>query len=100
MTATATADRPPARLRWVPIGAGGLALVAGAVLAAIVGFLVAGVRSGPVDWPQLLTSSVWDPASGRFGAAAMVFGTAAVAATALALAAPLGWAAAVAITEL
>jgi phosphate transport system permease protein len=100
VTATATADRPPARLRWVPIGAGGLALVAGAVLAAIVGFLVAGVRSGPVDWPQLVTSSVWDPAGGRFGAAAMVFGTAAVAATALALAAPLGWAAAVAITEL
>lgn len=43
---------------------------------------------------------MWDPASGSFGAAAMIWGTAAVAVVALALAAPVGWAAAVAIVEL
>ena len=73
---------------------------AGLVLAAIVAFLVGGVRSGPLDWGRLLTSAVWDPASGRFGATAMVWGTVAASAVALALAAPLGWAAAVAIVEL
>ncbi len=92
--------RAPARLRWVPLGAAGFAAAAGAALAAIVAFVIVGVRSGPVDWAELVGSSVWDPARGRFGAAAMVFGTAAVAAAGLALAAPLGWAAAVAVTEL
>ncbi|MGH9156389.1 MAG: ABC transporter permease subunit [Acidimicrobiales bacterium] len=89
----------PAAMNWVPVGAGALAAAAGAVLVAIVAFLVVGVRSGPLDWRELLTSSVWDPPSGQFGAAAMVFGTAVVAAVALGLAAPLGWAAAVAINE-
>jgi phosphate transport system permease protein len=92
-------SRPPA-LRWVPAAAGAAAVTAGLALAAVVAFLVAGVGSGPVDWGQLLSSSVWDPASGRFGATAMVWGTAAVAVVALALAAPVGWAAAVAIVEL
>lgn len=73
---------------------------AGVALAAVVAFLLIGVRSGPVDWGALLTSSVWDPPSGRFGATAMVWGTVAVAALSLALAAPLGWGAAVAIVEL
>lgn len=76
------------------------AATAGAVLAAVVAFLVIGVRSGPVDWAQLLTSSVWDPTRQQFGATAMLWGTGAVAVMALALAAPLGWAAAVAIVEL
>ncbi|MGH9179470.1 MAG: PstC family ABC transporter permease, partial [Acidimicrobiales bacterium] len=73
---------------------------AGVALAAIVSFLVVGARSGPVDWGQLLTSSVWHPAGGRFGATAMVWGTVAVSAVALGLAAPVGWAAAVAIVEM
>ena len=68
-------------------------------LAAIVAFLVLGVRSGPVAWAELLTSAVWDPRSGRFGALAMAWGSAAVAGLALLLAAPVGWAAAVAINE-
>lgn len=63
-------------------------------------FLVGGVRSGPVHWGDLLTSATWDPTRGRFGGAAMVWGTAAVATIALVLAAPLGWAAAIAIGEL
>ncbi|MEO7442595.1 MAG: ABC transporter permease subunit, partial [Acidimicrobiales bacterium] len=92
--------RPPARLWWVAAGSGGLALVAGVVLFSVLAFLVVGVSSGPVDWGELLTSSVWDPASGRFGAAAMVFGSAVVAVVALALAAPIGWAAALAVNEL
>jgi phosphate transport system permease protein len=66
---------------------------------AIVAFLVAGVRSGPVRWGDLLTSAVWDQRSGRFGGAAMLWGTAAVAGIAMAIAAPLGWAAAIAISE-
>ena len=82
------------------MAAGGAAATAALALAAVVAFLVAGVSSGPVDWGELLTSSVWDPAGGRFGGTAMVWGTAAVAVVALALAAPVGWAAAVAIVEL
>ncbi|MFP5375882.1 MAG: ABC transporter permease subunit, partial [Acidimicrobiia bacterium] len=94
------AGRRPAALRWVPAASGLAAAAAGLALAAVVAFLVAGVRSGPVDWAELVTSSTWDPAGGRFGATAMVWGTAAVAGVALLLAAPVGWAAAVAIVEL
>jgi phosphate transport system permease protein len=73
--------------------------VAAVALAGVAGFLVAGVASGRVDWAQLLTGAVWDPARGRFGGAAMIWGTLAVSAVALALAAPVGWGAAVAIAE-
>jgi len=69
-------------------------------MAAIVAFLIVGVRSGPLRWAELLSSSTWDPSGARFGASAMIFGTAAVAVMALAIAAPLGWAAAIAIAEL
>ncbi|MGH8909540.1 MAG: ABC transporter permease subunit [Egibacteraceae bacterium] len=75
------------------------ATIAVLALAGIVAFLVVGVRSGSVHWGELLTSADWNPARGRFGAAAMVWGSAAVAAVALSLAAPLGWAAAVAVHE-
>ena len=84
----------PAALVAVGAGATGLAALA------IVGFLVVGVRSGPLDWLELLSSPTWDPARGAFGATAMVFGTVAVSAIALALATPLGWAAAIAVNEL
>ena len=96
----AAAARPPARLRWLPPALGVAAALAGAALVAIVVFLVAGVKSGSVDWGQLLTSSVWDPPSAQFGATAMLWGTLAVAVLALGLAAPVGWAAAIAIVEL
>ncbi len=97
--------RPPLlpralRLRWVPVSAAVCAGIAGLVLIALVMFLVTGVRSAPLSWGELLTSATWDPIRGRFGAAAMVWGTAAVATIALVLAAPLGWAAAIAIGEL
>ena len=57
------------------------------------------MASGALDWGRLLTSAVWDVPRGRFGATAMVWGTAAVAAIALAIATPVGWAVAVAIHE-
>lgn len=87
------------RWLWAPVSIGLGAGLAALALAGVVGFLVVGVRSGPVSWVELVTSPVWDPPSGQFGATAMIWGTAAVAALALALAAPLGWAAAIAIHE-
>ena len=92
--------RAPSRTRWVPLGTATLASLGIAGFVAVVAFLVIGVGSGPLDWVQLVTSATWDPPSGRFGGAGMLFGTAAVAVVALALAAPLGWAAAIAIVEL
>ena len=84
---------------WVTTSVGLGAGLAGLAMLGVVGFLVVGVRSGPVSWVQLITSPVWDPPSGQFGATAMIWGTAVVAAMALALAAPVGWAAAVTIHE-
>ncbi|MBW3650375.1 MAG: ABC transporter permease subunit [Actinobacteria bacterium] len=92
--------RPAPALRWVPLATGTTAAASGAALVAIVAFLVLGAASGQVRWGELMTSATWDPAGGRFGGAAMIWGTAAVAAVALVLAAPLGWAAAVSIVEL
>lgn len=92
----------PGRQHWptLPVLVGLTAAAAGVAGAVVVGFLVAGAGSAPLDWVELLTSPTWDPTGGAYGAAAMVFGTVAVSAIALALATPLGWAAAVAITEL
>ena len=75
-------------------------VAAGTALAAIVAVLLLGMASGPVDWSRLLTSAVWDPARRQFGATAMLWGTAAVSLVALLIAAPVGWAAAVAVVEL
>ncbi|MGH3822145.1 MAG: hypothetical protein ACRDRA_04790 [Pseudonocardiaceae bacterium] len=101
--ATATAARSQQRPRSMPWPAA-LAAVAGLVTAAaalaVLGFLIDGVLSGPVSWRRLLTSPVWDPARADFGAAAMLWGTAAVCAIALLVAVPLGWAAAIGLTEL
>jgi phosphate transport system permease protein len=66
----------------------------------LLAFLVAGVGSGPLDWVELVTGAVWDPSRDRFGAAAMVFGSVSVSAIALAIAVPIGWGAAYAISEL
>ena len=84
---------------WVAAGSGAATGAAGLALVLIVAFLLVGTASGPLDWGRLLTSAGWDVARGRFGATAMVWGTAAVAAVALALATPVGWAVAVAIHE-
>lgn len=69
-------------------------------LVTVLGFLVSGAASGSVRWGELLSSATWDPARGHFGAASMLWGTVAVSAIALLLAAPVGWGAAVAVSEL
>lgn len=101
--ATAAATWPEPRPRSVP-WAVALAAVAGlftaAAALAVLLFLIGGVLSGPVDWLRLLTSPVWDPARADFGAAAMLWGTGAVCVIALLVAVPLGWAAAIGLTEL
>jgi phosphate transport system permease protein len=78
----------------------GAGAAAGLALVLIVAFLAAGAASGGLRPGRLLTSAGWDPSRGHFGAVAMIWGTAAVAAIALALAAPVGWAAAIAISEI
>jgi phosphate transport system permease protein len=91
--------RPRRRCRWPALLTGVASVTAGLAGLAVVAFLVAGTASGGLDWWRLVTSPTWDPASGAFGAAAMIFGTLAVSAVALTLATPLGWAAAVAVSE-
>ncbi|MDQ4069008.1 MAG: ABC transporter permease subunit [Actinomycetota bacterium] len=96
---TAFVPRPRSRFPWLAAGLGTAAGVAGLALVLIVAFLVIGMASGALDWGRLLTSAVWDVPRGRFGATAMIWGTAAVAALALAVAGPVGWAVAVAISD-
>lgn len=95
-TAPARRPRTPG---WVPLlaGTGGLLALLGALL--VVAFVAAGLAAGDVDWLRLLTTSTWDPPSGAYGVTAMVWGTLAVCAIALALAVPVGWGAAVALHE-
>lgn len=99
MTSSPTTRAAP-RYRWLPWSGVATAAASGLVLVAIAGFLAMGATSGELDWWPLLTSAVWDPARGDFGGAAMIWGTAAVALLALGLATPIGWAAAIAISEL
>ncbi|MGH3913172.1 MAG: phosphate ABC transporter permease subunit PstC [Pseudonocardiaceae bacterium] len=101
--ATTAAAHPrlrPRSLPWPAALAAAAGIVALAAALAVIAFLLEGVYSGPVDWLRLLTSPVWDPPRGDFGAAAMVWGTVAVCAIALLIATPLGWAAAIGLTEL
>ncbi|NND75588.1 MAG: ABC transporter permease subunit [Ilumatobacter sp.] len=65
--------------------------VAVAMVAAIVFFLVDGMRSGDVDWWGLVAGSDWSPRALDFGAAPMIWGTLIVSTIALAIAAPVGW---------
>ena len=100
MSLALPARQPWRSLPWLPSLIGLGSGVAGVSVVIIVGFLVLGIRSGSVNWPQLLTGSRWEPSTGSFGAAPLIFGTVSVSAIALLLATPVGWAAAVAITEL
>ncbi len=100
MAAVSSGIRRPRTLPW-PAGLAGVGAVATALaLGAVVASLVSGVLGAPVHWGQLLSGRVWDPSRGVFGAAAMIWGTAAVCAVALAVATPIGWSAAITITEL
>lgn len=80
---------------WVFTGA---ALTAG-VLLVLVGYLGVGTLSGTVDWAALVTESMWSPGDSAFGGLAMMYGTAVVSLIALALAVPVGWAGAIALSE-
>lgn len=96
---TAASTRRPRSPAWVPaLSAGGGALTAlGALL--VVGFVVAGLAAGEVDWVELLSTRSWDAPNGAYGVTAMLWGTVAVCVIALGLAVPVGWAAATALSE-
>lgn len=68
-------------------------------LTVLLGYLVTGIANGTVDWTALLTSSTWSPGNLAFGGLAMIYGSAVVCVLALVLAVPVGWAAAVALSE-
>nr|WP_233841540.1 hypothetical protein [Streptomyces microflavus] len=70
-----------------------------AVLLALLGYLGEGVAGGDVDWAALLTESSWNPSGSVFGGLAMIYGSAVVCVIALVLAVPVGWGAAVALSE-
>jgi phosphate transport system permease protein len=96
--ATTTVARP--RAPWWALGlsvGGAVATLGGGVL--VVGYVVAGLHAGPVAWGQLLSSKIWYPTGALYGVTAMLWGTAVVSAVALLLAVPVGWAAAVALSE-
>ncbi|WP_241740982.1 phosphate ABC transporter permease subunit PstC [Streptomyces sp. L2] len=89
----------PGRARWVwgwvYTGAFSVALA----LAVLIGYLATGLAGGHVDWASLLGESVWSPTTGDFGALAMIYGSAVVCVLALVLAVPVGWSAAIALSE-
>lgn len=96
--ATETTSRP-LRARWVRgWTATGMSAI-GLVLLVLAGYLATGVASGEVDWLSLFTSAQWSPTHAAFGSLAMIFGSAVVCVLALALAVPVGWAAAVTLSE-
>ena len=95
---TASVSRPR-RPMWVPALTAGGVLVTTAAVLLVLGFVVAGLASGDVDWVELLTTPAWDAPHGAFGVTAMLWGTTAVCAIALVLAVPVGWAAAIALSE-
>ncbi|WP_340557779.1 phosphate ABC transporter permease subunit PstC [Streptomyces sp. GSL17-111] len=97
-TVPTTPPRPrPPHWVWALALAGAASVVT--MLLLIGGYLLGGISGGTVDWLALLTSARWSPAHGSFGALSMIFGTAVVGVLALALAVPVGWAAAIALTE-
>ncbi len=91
--------RRPRSPTWVPglAAAGSTGLLLAVLL--VVGFVLVGVQAGPVSWGRLISSRTWDPSRDTYGAAAMIYGTVAVSAVALLLAVPVGWAAAIGLSE-
>lgn len=100
-----TTSRPPAqggrprRARWVWgwVYTGMFSVVL--VLAVLVGYLGIGIASGDVDWLNLVSDPSWSPVNGAFGALSMIYGSAVVCVLALLLAVPVGWSAAIALSE-
>ncbi|MGW6418701.1 phosphate ABC transporter permease subunit PstC [Streptomyces sp. NPDC055055] len=87
------------RARWVWSWAYSGILSVLLTLTVLLGYLVMGIASGTVDWTALLTSSTWSPGNLAFGGLAMIYGSAVVCVLALVLAVPVGWAAAIALSE-
>ncbi|MFD3534581.1 phosphate ABC transporter permease subunit PstC [Streptomyces sp. NPDC058664] len=87
------------RARWVWGWAYSGVLSVLLTLTVLLGYLVTGVASGTVDWAALFASSTWSPGNLAFGGLAMIYGSAVVCVLALVLAVPVGWAAAVALSE-
>ncbi|MCX5406632.1 phosphate ABC transporter permease subunit PstC [Streptomyces sp. NBC_00335] len=104
-TPETTASRPPVRggrprrARWVWgwVYTGMFSVVL--VLAVLVGYLATGIASGDVDWLNLVSDPSWSPVNGAFGALSMIYGSAVVCVLALLLAVPVGWSAAIALSE-
>ncbi|WP_299532095.1 phosphate ABC transporter permease subunit PstC [uncultured Streptomyces sp.] len=93
-----TSPRPhPSRWVWAWVGVGAVS-VAGVMLV-LLGYLGVGVLSGTVDWIDLLAEPMWNPTDSVFGGLAMVYGSAVVCLISLMLAVPVGWAAAIALSE-
>ncbi|WP_329203847.1 phosphate ABC transporter permease subunit PstC [Streptomyces sp. NBC_00683] len=87
------------RARWVWGWAYSGVLSVLLTLTILLGYLFTGIASGTVDWATLFTSSTWSPGNLAFGGLAMIYGSAVVCVLALVLAVPVGWAAAVALSE-
>ncbi|MGR4881455.1 phosphate ABC transporter permease subunit PstC [Streptomyces sp. LARHCF249] len=68
-------------------------------LTVLIGYLATGIASGDVDWSALVGDPTWSPVNGAFGALAMIYGSAVVCVLALVLAVPVGWSAAIALSE-
>lgn len=93
-----TGSRPhPSKWIWGWVCAGAFAVAA--LILTVVGYLIAGVTGGHVDWPDLLSEASWSPANSVYGGLAMIYGTAVVSVLALVIAVPISWAAAVALSE-
>ncbi|MEV8320470.1 phosphate ABC transporter permease subunit PstC [Streptomyces sp. NPDC059900] len=87
----------PSKWIWSWTGAGVFAVAA--LLLVVVGYLVAGISSGAVDWLTLLTDASWSPPNAAYGGLSMIYGTAVVCVIALVLAVPVSWGAALALSE-
>ncbi|MFD6968575.1 phosphate ABC transporter permease subunit PstC [Streptomyces sp. NPDC059979] len=98
-------SRPPAqggrprRARWVWAWLYTGMLSVALVLAVLIGYLATGIASGDVDWLNLISDPSWSPVNGAYGALAMIYGSAVVCVLALLLAVPVGWSAAIALSE-
>lgn len=96
---TPDAEIRPRPSKWVWSWVYGGVFAVAALLLVLVGYLAVGVSSGTVDWLALLTEASWSPVNSVYGGLAMIYGTAVVCALALAIAVPVSWAAALALSE-
>nr|WP_241839552.1 phosphate ABC transporter permease subunit PstC [Streptomyces sp. CB02058] len=89
----------PQRARWVWgwVYTGMLSVFL--ALAVLIGYLATGIAGGDIDWLTLVSDRTWSPQTSTFGALSMIYGSAVVCVLALVLAVPVGWSAAIALSE-